>query len=139
MKHIMLYKNFTLNESINLNISDSYTIDLDRMILTVYYDSDAWDNEEEYSKAIMYAAQNENDSLTDDLVESLWEHGYDIDTSRNHEYSDNPKNGWIDFHIIEIPHRELVNLPGGIKALHGKGYTEEDIEALKTASNYGIA
>jgi nitroreductase len=99
MRHINSFKTFALNESIKLDIREEYHLDLDSMILTVYYDPEQWD-EEYYKDAIKLAAQNQNDSLTYDLEEALSQHGLAIDTSRNHEYD--KKSGWIEYNLVQM-------------------------------------
>jgi len=99
MRHINSFKTFALNESIKLDIREEYHLDLDSMILTVYYDPEQWD-EEYYEDAIKFAAQNQNDSLTSDLEEALSQHGLAIDTSRNHEYD--KKSGWIEYNLVQM-------------------------------------
>jgi hypothetical protein len=141
MKHIKLFEaweeNFKEEGSIQLDITDRNELDLDSKTLTVYYDSEGWDKYSEYKRALKYLASNENDTMIDDLIEALYSYGLTIDFSRKHSY--NIDQGWVDFNLLEIPHPELANDPEGRKALQKKGYTEEEIEALKTASEYGIA
>lgn len=100
MKHLQPFKGFSLNENIKLDLNELHDLDLDPdgMTLTVHYDRDGWDSEEEFRDAIQYAAENENDSLTYDVEEALSKHGLALDTSRDHRYD--KKEGWIQYHLI---------------------------------------
>lgn len=100
MKHLNTFKSFSLNESINLGITEDHTLDLDRMILTVYYDPEGWDSRSEFIDSIKFAAKNENDTLTDELEEALSEYGLMIDTTQKHDYS--REDGWVDYKIVKI-------------------------------------
>jgi len=136
MQHIKLYENFT-NNPIELNLTDKNLLDIDQLILTVFYDSEHWDSDEDYERDITYLATNENDSMADDLLHALYPYGLTIDFSQDHEYS--LEDGWIDFRLKKISHAQLTGDEEGIAALKAQGYSDEDIEALKTASQYGIA
>lgn len=100
MKHLNTFKAFALNESINLEITEDHILDLDRMILTVYYDPEGWETESDFIDAIEFAAKNENDSITDELEEALSEHGLMIDTSQEHGYRIDV--GRIDYKLIKM-------------------------------------
>ena len=141
MKHIKLFEAWEENPeesgSIQLDITDRNELDLDSKTLTVYYDSEGWDKYSEYKKALKYLASNENDTMIDDLIEALYSYGLTIDFSRDHNYDTD--QGWVDFNLLEIPHTELAKDSEGHKALQRKGYTEEEIKALKAAYDHGIS
>jgi hypothetical protein len=138
MRHLHTFQKFALNESIQLDLSNHNYLDPDEKILTVNYDPDGWDDYSEYEKAIEYLASNENDPMSEEIDEALYEYGYRIDYTREHAYEIDSDIAWVQFHLIDIPHAELANDPIGVKALQRKGYTEEEIESLKTAFDYGI-
>jgi hypothetical protein len=100
MKHLQSYKGFSLNESIKLDITEEYHLDLDAMILTVYYDPEHWDDQKSFREDIKFAAKNQNDSLISDLEEALSLHGLTINPDTNHNYSQ--KEGWIEYNLIKI-------------------------------------
>ena len=100
MRHINSFRTFALNESIKLDIREEYHLDLDTMILTVYYDPEQWDDAEFFRSMIKSAAENQNDSLTFDLEEALAQHGLIIDSNRSHNYD--KKEGWIEYNLVEM-------------------------------------
>jgi len=102
MKHLQPFKGFALNESIELDIREEYHLDLDSMILTVYYDPEQWEEEEYFREQIKLAAENQNDSLTFDLEEALSSHGLTIDTTRKHKYKISSTEGWIEYKLVEM-------------------------------------
>jgi hypothetical protein len=138
MRHLRTYQKFSLNESVQLDLTDHHELDPDEKILTVNYDPDGWDDYYAFKDAIKSLASNWNDSMSEEIDEALYAYGYRIDYERDHDYDVNVDSGWVQFHLLEIPHAELANDPIGIKALQRKGYTEEEIESLKTAFDYGI-
>lgn len=139
MKHIKLFENFDeeSDEPIKLDITNSNSLDIDGLTLTVWYDREGWDNDDDYENELTWAAQNENDTLTEELVEALYPYGLTIDDSAEHTYD--LEDGWIDYQLKKIYHADMANDERGIKGLQDIGYTEEEIEALKAASKYGIS
>lgn len=99
MKHLHLFEGFILAENINLDITNQYDLDLDNLTLTVYYDSDHWDDQKEFKNALKYAARNENDSLTDDLDDALSKHGLAINAFKRHTYGE---NGWVTYKLVRM-------------------------------------
>jgi hypothetical protein len=138
MRHLHTFQKFSLNESIQLDLRDHHHLNPDEKILTVNYDPDNWEDYSEYEKAIEYLASNENDTMSEEIEEALYAYGYRIDSTREHAYDIDSDMAWVQFHLIEIPHARLANDPIGVKALQRKGYTEEEIESLKIAFDYGI-
>jgi hypothetical protein len=135
MRHIRLYENFGQEET-GLDITDKNSLDIGSLTLTVWYDREHWDNDDDYEKDVTYAAENQNDSMTEELDRALYQHGLAIDDSEEHPYD--LEDGWVDYQLKKISHAEMANDPEGVKALQDKGYTEEEIAVLRTASKYGI-
>ena len=138
MRHIRTFQGFTLNESIQLDLKDHHELDPEEKTLTVNYAPDDWDDYYAFKDAIKSLASNWNDSMSEEIDDSLYTYGYRIDYERDHDYDVNVDSGWVQFHLLEIPHAQLANDPIGVKALQRKGYTDEEIESLKIASDYGI-
>ena len=64
MKHVKLFENFDeeSDEPIKLDITNSNSLDIDGLTLTVWYDREGWDNDDDYENELTWAAQNENDT-----------------------------------------------------------------------------
>ena len=138
MRHIHTFQRFALNESIKLDLKNEHSLDPDEKILTVNYDPDDWDDYYSYRDAVRFLAFNQNDAMSEEVEEALYAYGYRIDYDKDHDYDVNVDLAWVQFNLIEIPHAELANDPIGVKVLQRKGYTDEEIESLKTAFDYGI-
>jgi pyruvate formate-lyase activating enzyme-like uncharacterized protein len=138
MRHIHTFQKFALNESIKLDLKDHHELNSEEKTLIVNYDPDDWEDYYSCKRAIQRLAANQNDPMSEEIDDALYAYGFGIDYDKEHDYDHNVDSAWVEFQLKEIPHAELASNPIGIKALQRKGYTEEEIESLKIASDYGI-
>ena len=100
MKHIHTFQRFSLNESIELDLTDPNDLDMESKTLTVWYTPDNWDDRNDYERSMEALAMNENDILSEEIDELLGEYGFTIDTSREHDFD--LRSGRMTLHLVKM-------------------------------------
>jgi len=135
MQHIKLFEDFG-DDSEGLDITNNNSLDIDGLSLTVWYDNEHWDDDAEYENDVRFAAENMNDSLTDELCGALYPYGLTIDDSEDHDYD--LEDGWVTYQLREIPDAELAQDEEGRELLRKKGYTDEEIKVIGDLGDIGV-
>lgn len=100
MKHLKLYENFGGPESID--ISDDNELNVNDMTLTVRYAEDGWDDTSKFIQDLTYLANNQNDSMSEEIDDALSEYGLQIDPETTHDLEINGANGWVTFSLMPM-------------------------------------